>query len=89
MFPSRILTTFFLAMRWGYFREGRFLGKILDEWIYDSQEFIHTKLPRLVVIAVIAFIFNKLLSLISRRLIRVAEEHAAGPGRVAEVKTLA
>lgn len=80
---------FFLAMRWGVFREGRFMGKVLDEWIGDSQEFLHTKLPRLIVIALIAFILNKILRVITNRMVRVAEQHAAGPGRVAEVKTLA
>jgi moderate conductance mechanosensitive channel len=88
MYPSRILTIFFLALRWGLFREGRFLDKILDEWTYDSQEFIHTKLPKLIVIAVIALLFSKLLNLLSRRMIRVAEQHAAGFGRVSEVRTL-
>jgi len=80
---------FFLAMRWGIFKEGRFLGKILDEWASDSQEFIHSKLPRLIVIAAIAFILNKILQVITSRMIHVAERHSAGPGRLAEVKTLA
>ena len=79
---------FFSTMRWGIFQEGRFLGKVLDEWVDDSQEFIHTKLPHLFVIAVIAFILNRLLRLITRRMVRVAEQHAAGPGRLAEVRTL-
>ncbi len=88
MFLSTSAAQFFLAMRWGMFREGRFLSKILDEWADDGQEFIHTKLPRLIVIAAIAFLFSKLLNLISRRMIRVAEQHAAGSGRVSEVRTL-
>jgi moderate conductance mechanosensitive channel len=89
MSPGTTSGDFFLAMRWGLFREGRFLGKILDEWIADSQEFIHTKLPRLIVIAAIAFILNKILSVVTNRMVRVAQHHAAGPGRVAEVTTLA
>jgi moderate conductance mechanosensitive channel len=88
MVPVVTSAQFFLAMRWGIFREGRFLGRILDEWIADSQEFIHTKLPRLIVIAAIAFFLNKILRIITRRMVRVAEHHAAGMGRVAEVKTL-
>jgi small conductance mechanosensitive channel len=31
--------------RTGIFAEGHFLGKVLDEWIDDLQEFLHTKLP--------------------------------------------
>ena len=90
MFPAGSSPNFFpfLALRWGIFQEGRFLGRVLDEWAADSQEFIHAKLPRLIVIAVIAFVLNKLLRLITRRMVQVAEEHAAGPGRIAEVKTL-
>jgi len=76
-------------MRWGLFREGRFLGRVLDEWIVDSQEFIHTKLPHLIVIALIAFILSRLLRLITSRMTRVAEQHGAGVGRLAEVNTLA
>jgi small conductance mechanosensitive channel len=78
-----------MATRWGWFAEGRFLGKVLDEWIVDSQEFLHTRLPHLLVIAAIAFFLNRLLRLVTSRMIRVAERHAAGPGRIGEVKTLA
>jgi moderate conductance mechanosensitive channel len=86
--PDSISAIFFLAMRWGAFREGRFLGRILDEWIVDSQEFIHLKLPRLIVIAAIAFLLNKILQVLTRRMERVAESHAVGPGRLSEVRTL-
>jgi moderate conductance mechanosensitive channel len=66
-----------------------FMGKVLEEWQFDGQEFMHTTLPRLVGIVVIALLLNKLLRMITRRMVRVAEMHAAGPGRVSEVKTLA
>jgi small conductance mechanosensitive channel len=75
-------------MRWGWFQEGRFLGKVLDEWIADSQEFLHTKLPHLVVIALIAFLLSRLLRLITFHMTRMSEQTGAGPGRLAEVKTL-
>jgi moderate conductance mechanosensitive channel len=88
MFRLVTFLSFFLAMRWGVFREGRFFGRILDEWIVDSQEFIHLKLPRLIVIAAIAFLLNKILRVITRRMVHVAEAHAAGAGRLAEVRTL-
>jgi len=76
-------------MRWDAFGHDRFLGKILDEWILDGQEFVHTKLPKLIVIACIAFFLNKILTIITSRMVRVAEQHSAGPGRLAEVRTLA
>src|SRR5580704_9385951 len=77
-----------LAVRWGIFQEGRFLGKVLDEWADDTQEFIHSKLPHLIVVLAIAFILFRLLSVLSSRMNRIAEEHAAGSVRLAQVKTL-
>ena len=89
MFLSPRNVTFLLAMRWSIFQNDRFLGKVLDEWIADSQEFVHTKLPKLVVIAMIAFIFSRLLRLVTFHIARLAEQTAAGPGRLSEVKTMA
>jgi len=86
--PSFSTAQFSLAIRWSWFREGRFLGKVLDEWINDSQEFLRTKLPHLVVIVLIAFVLNRLLRLITFHMARVAGLSRAGPGRLAEVKTL-
>jgi small conductance mechanosensitive channel len=80
---------FLLASRSGWFAEGRFLGKVVDEWAVDAQEFVRLKLPNLVVAAVIAFILFRLLTLITARMIRIAEEHAAAHSRVAQVKTMA
>ncbi|MGA2753964.1 MAG: mechanosensitive ion channel family protein [Terracidiphilus sp.] len=80
---------FLLILRWGWFQEGRFLGRVLDEWINDSQEFIHAKLPRLIVIAIIAFVLNRLLRLATSRMIHVSEKSGAGLGRRAEVRTMA
>jgi small-conductance mechanosensitive channel len=89
MFPLASAAEIFLMMRWDAFGHDRFLGKILDEWILDGQEFVHTKLPKLIVIACIAFFLNKILTIITSRMVRVAEQHSAGPGRLAEVRTLA
>jgi small-conductance mechanosensitive channel len=80
---------FLLAARTGLFAEGRFLGKVLDEWVGDTQEFIRTKLPHLVVVALIAFVLIRLLGLITSRMMRIAEQHAAGKSRISQVKTLA
>jgi len=67
MFLCPANVTFLLAMLWDMVREGRFLGKVMDEWIADNQELVHTKLPKLIVIAIIAFIFSRLLRLVSLR----------------------
>jgi moderate conductance mechanosensitive channel len=89
MLPFRLALNFSFLLRWGVFREGRFMGRILDEWIVDSQEFIHAKLPHLVVIALIAFFLNKLLHIVTNRMVRVADQHASATGRMGEVRTLA
>jgi small conductance mechanosensitive channel len=78
-----------LALRTGSFAEGRFLGKVLDQWVDDIQEFIHSKLPHLLLIAIIAFILSRVLRLVAARMIYVAEQHGPGPGRISQVKTLA
>src|ERR1700691_1575972 len=85
MHPFLIL----LAARTGLFAEGRFLGKVLDEWIGDTQEFIHTKLPHLVIAVIIAFVLIRLLRLITARMVHIAEQHAPEQSRVSQVRTLA
>ncbi len=82
------VVNFLLAVRWGWFQEGRFLGKVLDEWTTDSQEFIRAKLPRLIVVAIIAFVLSRLLGIISSHVTRAAEKSGAGPGRLSEVRTM-
>jgi moderate conductance mechanosensitive channel len=77
-----------ILVRTGLFAEGRFLGRLLDEWINDAQEFIRSKLPHLIIIAVIAFILMRLLRIITLRMIHVAERHAVDDLRIAQVKTL-
>ena len=77
------------AVRTGIFAEGRFMGKVLDEWINDTQEFVRTKLLHLVMVAILAFVLMRILSLITGRMIRVAEHHAVGQVRLSQVRTLA
>jgi small conductance mechanosensitive channel len=83
MFP------FLIAVRASWFAEGHFMGRVLDEWAGDAQEFIHSKLPHLLAVAAIAFILSRILRSITYRMTRVAEQHAVGPVRIAQVKTLA
>jgi small conductance mechanosensitive channel len=80
---------FLFAARTGLFAEGRFLGKVLDGWAIDAQDFVRAKLPHLLMVALIAFALSRLLHMITARMIHVAEQHAAGPVRVSQVKTLA
>jgi small conductance mechanosensitive channel len=79
---------FSIAVRTGLFAEGRFMGRVLDEWALDAQEFIRTKLPHLVVVAAIAFVLSRILRLITWHMVRAAERHSANPDRLGQVKTL-
>jgi len=79
---------FLFAARMGLFAEGRFMGRVLDGWGDDAQEFVRSKLPHLVVIAAIAFVLIRLLHLITFHMNRVAERHSPSPGHIAQVKTL-
>ena len=65
------------------------MGKLLDEWIFDIQEFVRTKLPRLILLAIVALILSRLLRLVTDRVVRLAERHAAGVARVSQIRTLA
>jgi small conductance mechanosensitive channel len=78
-----------LAAGVSWFAEGQFLGRVVDEWVLDTQEFIRAKLPHLLVVALIAFVLSRLLHLVTTRMIAIAEQHAPMPSRVSQVKTLA
>ena len=78
-----------LVIRTGLFAEGRFLGRVVDEWAIDAQEFVRAKLPHLVMVLLIGFVLSRLLHLVTARMIHIAEQHAPAPSRVSQVKTLA
>jgi small conductance mechanosensitive channel len=80
---------FLLAMRTGIFAEERFLGRLLDHWDIDGEEFVRVKLPHLLVVAAIAFVLMRLLRLITFHMTRVAERNSATPVHIAQVKTVA
>jgi small conductance mechanosensitive channel len=83
------MLAFFLTVRSGWFADGRFMGKVLDEWISDTQEFIRLKLPHLVIAAVIGFVLYRILSIVTTRMVRIAESHAVAHARISQVKTMA
>jgi len=78
-----------LAARTGWFAEGRFLGRLVDEWATDAQVFARNRLPHLLVVALIGFVLSRLMSLITARMIHVAEEHASEAAHISQVRTLA
>jgi moderate conductance mechanosensitive channel len=83
------LFMFSIAIRTGLFAEERFLGRVVDGWGIDAQEFTRNKLPHLLVVAFIGFVLSRLLRMVTARMIRVAEHHAPEPVHISQVKTLA
>lgn len=83
------MVAFAMMTRTGLFAEGRFLGKILDEWIGDGQEFVHTKLPHMVVIFVIAMVLSRLVAGATNRMVAIADHRDKRPGRHSQMKTFA
>jgi len=80
---------FALAVRTGWLAEDRFMGKVLDGWFLDTEEFVRLRLPHLIIVVLIVFVLSRLLRLLTSRMIKIAEQHAAGRGRIAQVRTLA
>jgi moderate conductance mechanosensitive channel len=83
------MVLFAILIRTGIFAEGRFLGKILDEWGDDLQEFVHTKLPHMVVIFVLAFAISRVIASVTNRMVRAGDKRDASLSRHSQVKTFA
>jgi small conductance mechanosensitive channel len=67
----------------------RFFTRVFGEWGDDLESFVHEKLPRLLLVATIAFLLSRLLSLITARMSYVAEKHAHDSLRTGQIKTVA
>jgi small-conductance mechanosensitive channel len=83
------MVLFAILIRSGIFAEGHFLGKILDEWIGDTQEFIHIKLPHLIVLIIIATVLSRLIAVLANRMIKIADVKDSRPGRHSQIRTFA
>jgi len=83
------MVRFLLAAESAWAADGGFLSRLLNGWALDSQKFVRDRLPHLLVIAIVAFALSRMLRSITFHMIRVAEQHASGPTRIAQVKTLA
>lgn len=65
------------------------LARLDAEILNDLLNFAYTALPKIVIIAVAAWLLARVLKIITNRIVRIAEHHAAGAARVAQVRTLA
>ena len=65
-----------------------FFDTLSREYVQDLQDFLHDKLPKLIVVLVGAWLLTRLLEVIAVRIVKSAERHSTGPSHLAQVKTL-
>ena len=67
-----------------------FVRSLNQEWLSDVQEFLHVGLPKLLFIALYAWVLILIVNFITSRVIKVAERRdSVGAARGAQVRTLA
>jgi small conductance mechanosensitive channel len=65
-----------------------FFSSLEDKYLDDLQDFLHDKLPKLIAVAIAAWLLTRALKIVSAHVIRTAEKHSTGAGHLAQVKTL-
>src|SRR6202012_3264250 len=74
----------------GYDPTSSFVRSLNQEWLSDVQEFLHVGLPKLLFIALYAWVLIMVVNFITTRVIKVAERRdSVGPARGAQIRTLA
>ncbi len=72
------------------FRAGPGFFEVLgDKYIADFQDFLHEKLPKIIAVALIAWLLLWLLRLITSHILRIAERQSSTASHLAQVRTLA
>ncbi|MGB7135751.1 MAG: mechanosensitive ion channel family protein [Acidobacteriaceae bacterium] len=73
-----------LFLGWNWFFAG-----LRDKYVLDLQDFLHDKLPKLIGVAVIAWVLMRILKLITNHILRIAERSSSGAlGHYGQVRTL-
>lgn len=70
------------------FYSHKFLARLLDKLGDDSVDFIHDKVPKILVNLILAFVLIRLLGFVIRAIVRMVERHADGTGRLSQARTL-
>ena len=76
-----------VAAKFGGWRQ--FFETIDAKWLSDLQNFIHDALPKIIVIAIFAWLATRLVKLITGRVLKVAERHSGGTRSISQIRTLA
>ena len=86
MFPMFVTYTHsFLTL---FSQESR-LARLDAQFLNDLVDFTYKVLPKIVIIGFVAWLLTRVLKIITHRIVRITEHHAAGAARVAQVRTLA
>jgi small conductance mechanosensitive channel len=59
------------------------------QFLDDLQEFAYKAMPKIIIVAVGAWVLTRVLKAITNRVVRITERHGAGAARLAQVRTLA
>jgi moderate conductance mechanosensitive channel len=65
-----------------------FFDAIDQKWLGDLQNFVRGSLPKIVVILIGAWLLTRVLRLITKHVLKVAERHSGGVGHLSQVRTL-
>lgn len=65
-----------------------FFQELGQKYLLDLQDFLHLKLPRLIGVAIIAWVLMRLLKLVTNNVVRLAERQSSTPVHLAQVRTL-
>jgi len=69
--------------------EPGFFQALGQKYLLDLQDFLHEKLPKIVAVALIAWLLLWLLRLITHHILRLAERQSSTAAHLAQVRTLA
>ncbi len=65
-----------------------FFEGLRDKYVLDLQDFLHEKLPKLIVVALFSWVLVWILRLVTDRILAIANRQSSTVGHYAQVKTL-
>jgi small-conductance mechanosensitive channel len=65
-----------------------FFAGLKDKYVLDLQDFLHDKLPKLLIVAVISWVLMWVLRLVTDRVLKIADKPSSSAGHYSQVRTL-
>jgi moderate conductance mechanosensitive channel len=72
----------------GFHAAPGFFQVLGDKYVADFQDFLHEKLPKIIAVALIAWLLLALFRLITHHILRIAERQSSNASHLAQVRTL-